>query len=100
MMATFLRKREQLHSFLVGLNVQQASPIAATRQNGATSDLLSAGSGEAHQRAIAALSQQIWKQATVLSIIDGFWLSFIAAALALCALVFVSRAPRGPLAPS
>lgn len=99
LMTTYLRKREQLHSFLIGLNVERGGDLAAAAMANVARHLTPFGQSTAQTRATALLAQQVQKQANVLSYIDGFWLTFIAALMALAALAFVTKPPQGPLIP-
>jgi DHA2 family multidrug resistance protein len=46
---------------------------------------------------MSLLGQQLQKQAYVLSYIDAFWLTFVCAVGGLVILIFVHKAPKGPL---
>ncbi|WP_448207598.1 MFS transporter [Azospirillum sp. sgz302134] len=88
---TFLRVREQFHSFTLGMNVASGDPETAQRLAGTTARLVgrSVGPGEAAERAAALLSSTVRGQAYVLAYIDGFvvigW--FIIGGLVLVALL-------------
>jgi DHA2 family multidrug resistance protein len=97
LMTTFLRKREQVHSFYVGLNVEKGTGVVTTLLNSYTKKFTPMGEASAQSRGVAILNQHIQTQANVLSFIDGFWLTFVAAILGLIILVFATRAPDGPL---
>ncbi len=97
LMTTYLRKQEQLHSYLSGLNLERGSQAATNAVSDMAHRLASAGSTVSQSRATSIISQHIQTQANVLSYIDAFWLTFFCAVGALAVLVFVQRAPRGPL---
>lgn len=101
LMATFLRHREQLHSYLLGLHVPAGG--------GRTEDALGLLSGVferdgASPQALAArsaltLNQLVSQQANVLAYIDGFQLTYWAALVALILVALMGKAPQGPLSP-
>lgn len=97
LMTTFLRKREQLHSFLLGLNVQRGGDLPTEAMATIAKRLASHGQVLSQSRATAVLNQAVAKQANVLSLIDGFWLTFWAAIAGLVTLILVSKAPQGPM---
>lgn len=101
MMATFLRHREQLHSYLLGLHV----PAGSYHTEGALGAIsqIFAGDGASPQalaaRSIASLSSVVSQQANVLAYIDGFQLTFWLALLGLLLLALLTPAPAGLLSP-
>jgi DHA2 family multidrug resistance protein len=97
LMTTFLRKREQVHSFFVGLNVEKGNGTVTGLLSNYTKKFTPFGESTAQSRGMTVLNQHIQAQANVLSFIDGFWLTFAAAIIGLIVLVFVTRAPEGPL---
>ncbi|NKK91106.1 MFS transporter [Rhizobium leguminosarum bv. viciae] len=97
LMATFLRKGEQLHSYLIGLNLERGSEESNVTIAALTHRLTSAGQAVAQSRATAVLAQQMQRQANVLSYIDAFWLTFFCAMGGVVILAFVGKAPKGPL---
>lgn len=99
LMTTFLRKREQLHSFLTGLNVERGSEATTSALATLTHKFQAFGQAAAQLRGLSSLTQRVQAQANVLSYIDGFWLTFYAALLGLVLLVFVTRPAHGPLTP-
>jgi DHA2 family multidrug resistance protein len=54
----------------------------------------------ASARALGTLSARVAREANVLAYIDGFWLCFWLAIVALALVVPITRAPPGPLAPA
>jgi DHA2 family multidrug resistance protein len=97
LMTTYIRKGEQFHSYLVGLNLQRGSEPTVTAIAALARKLASLGQSPSQDRAITLLGQQVQRQANVLSYIDAFWLTFFCAFIALAILVFVQQAPKGPL---
>jgi DHA2 family multidrug resistance protein len=100
LMTTFLRKREQLYSFLIGLNVEKGGDLPVAALSGLTRRLAPLGQATAQLRGTGILGQAVQRQANVLSFIDGFWVTFWAAAAGLVVLAFVTKAPPGPLTKS
>ncbi len=98
LMTTHLRKGEQLHSYLTGLNVERGSEASVSALAALAHKVAGAGAALSQSRATAVLSQQVQKQANVLSYIDAFWLTFFCAIGGLVILAFVTRAPKGPMA--
>ncbi len=98
LMTTYLRKGEQLHSYLTGLNLERGSEASVAAISALAGKMAGAGSAVAQSRATAVLAQQVQKQANVLSYIDAFWLTFFCAVGGLVILAFVTKAPKGPLA--
>nr|WP_246500096.1 MFS transporter [Azospirillum soli] len=94
---TFLRVREQFHSFTLGLHVPAGDPAVTRRLAGTAARLLgqSVGEPEAAERAAALLARTVRGQAYVLATIDGFvvigWL--IVVGLLLIALLRPAPAP-------
>ncbi|EWY39717.1 major facilitator transporter [Skermanella stibiiresistens SB22] len=73
-MQTFVRVREQFHSFSLGMNVQGADPDTIHRLAGYTARVASrsVGNPEASERALSLLGSLVRGQAYVLAYIDGF----------------------------
>ncbi|MRG57764.1 MFS transporter [Phyllobacterium sp. SYP-B3895] len=86
-MATWIRQREQLHSYLIGLHV--------------TSGRVGPGTGgtqfDAAKRSIGVLASVIQREANVQAYIDGFWVAFLAAIVGLFAVALMAPSPRHPL---
>ncbi|MBB3771717.1 DHA2 family multidrug resistance protein [Angulomicrobium tetraedrale] len=101
-MATFLRHREQLHSYLLGLHV----PAGGDHTEKALAQLGSAFSADgASPNALAArstmsLHQLVSQQANVLAYIDGFQLTYWIALIGLILVALLKAAPAGPLVPA
>ncbi|MBP2485602.1 DHA2 family multidrug resistance protein [Rhizobium leguminosarum] len=97
LMTTYLRKSEQLHSYLTGLNVERGSEASVSALSALSQKMASAGQAIAQSRGLTVLGQHVQKQANVLSFIDAFWLTFFCAVGGLVILAFVTKAPKGPL---
>jgi DHA2 family multidrug resistance protein len=97
LMTTYLRKSEQLHSYLTGLNVERGSEASVSALSALSQKMASAGQAIAQSRGLTVLGQHVQKQANVLSFIDAFWLTFFCALGGLVILAFVTKAPKGPL---
>jgi DHA2 family multidrug resistance protein len=96
-MATWIRQREQLHSYLIGLHVTGTTPdwnsllVALGHGTGADSAHVEA------TRGIGVLAGLIQREANVQAYIDGFWITFAAAILGLFVVSLMSRSPEHPL---
>ena len=58
------------------------------------------GAATAPARAVGSLSALVARESNVLAYIDGFWLTFWIAILALGVVAFITRAPPGPFTPA
>jgi DHA2 family multidrug resistance protein len=100
-MATFLRHREQLHSYLLGLHV----PAGGAHTEGALgllSHVFSADGASPQAlaaRSAASLASLVSQQANVLAYIDGFQVTFWVALIGLVLLALLGPAPPGILVP-
>ncbi|KAA0697228.1 MFS transporter [Neorhizobium sp. P12A] len=100
-MATFVRQREQLHSYLIGLHVTGTTP-------GWSSLLLQLGAGsasggsqaEAIKRGLGNLAGIVQREANVQAYIDGFWITFLAAIVGLVVVSLMAPSPAHPLTAS
>jgi DHA2 family multidrug resistance protein len=94
-MAHFIAVREQLHSNLLGLHVQQGNWIddAALGQLTAGLYAKSAGLPAATGRAVGLISGRVRLQAYTLTFIDGFHLVAWACVVALLLIVLLRKAP-------
>jgi DHA2 family multidrug resistance protein len=95
-MATWIRQREQLHSYLIGLHVTAGTP-------GSNSMLATLGSGaggsqvDPVKRGIGVLAGLVQREANVQAYIDGFWVAFLAAIIGLFVVALMTRSPTHPL---
>jgi DHA2 family multidrug resistance protein len=85
-MATWVRQREQLHSYLIGLHLTKGSPGAP-----------GASQFDAAKRSIGVLASVIQREANVQAYIDGCWVAFFAAIVGLCAVALMAPSPGHPL---
>ena len=90
-MTRFLSVREKFHSNLLGLYVQAGAWLTDERLRLLSRGLApeSAGSEEAHNRALEILNRQIGAQSYTLAISDGFILIGWMAALYLLLMLFL-----------
>ena len=101
-MTTWLRVRQQVHSNLVGLHVSAGDAemaqtlgrlIGRFAEHGAAAE-------SALARATGAVASIVRREANVLSIIDGFQVTFWAAIAGLLLISLTRAAPKGPLTPA
>jgi len=100
LMGTWLRVREQIHSFYIGQNLEigDVNVVRALKQ---LADHFAAhGAGLAQARAVGTLASFVQREANVLAYIDGFWLCFWLAMAALGFIALITRAPPGPFTPA
>ncbi|MFT0862623.1 MFS transporter [Ancylobacter sp. G4_0304] len=101
LMATLLRMREQLHSYLLGLHIPASAAETAHAIAGFAAPFAGAG-GSAHlaqARGVAALAATVSREANVLAYIDAFQISYWGALAGLLMVALLGAAPRGPLSP-
>jgi MFS transporter, DHA2 family, multidrug resistance protein len=97
---TLARVREQIASNLIGLHVQlgDAQALERVRRYGAlTTHAIDPGG--ALNRGRLLLAATVRSAATTQSVIDGFYVVAVLAAIALLIVVFRSAAPQGPASP-
>jgi DHA2 family multidrug resistance protein len=100
LMGTWLRVREQIHSNYLGDHIENGS-VDVTRMIKQLADSFADhGAATAPARAVGALAARVQREANVLAYIDGFWLSFWLAMLALFFVALFRRAPPGPFTPA
>jgi DHA2 family multidrug resistance protein len=100
LMGTWLRVREQIHSNYLGVHVQNGT-FDVTRLLKQLGDYFAShGAGAASARALGTLSARVQREANVLAYIDGFWLCFWLAMVALFCVALMTRAPPGPFTPA
>jgi len=100
LMGTWLRVREQIHSFYIGQNLEigDVNVVHALKQ---LADHFAAhGAGLAQARAVGTLASYVAREANVLAYIDGFWLCFWLAISGLGFIALITRAPPGPFTPA
>jgi DHA2 family multidrug resistance protein len=99
LMATWLRVREQIHSNFIGQHLADGSAEVSRILQQLSAGFAGHGAAAAPARALGTLSALVQREANVLAYIDGFWLTFWLAMIALGFVSLMSRAPPGPLAP-
>jgi DHA2 family multidrug resistance protein len=110
-MVHFIAQREKLHSYLLGLHVQQGNWIANATIQQLTAGLFGKSSGlaAASGRAVGLLSGRIRLQAYILTFNDGFHLIAWACVLLMLVIALLHRVPlsyghftqlRSPTAPN
>jgi MFS transporter, DHA2 family, multidrug resistance protein len=98
LMGTWLRVREQIHSNFIGQYLANGSAHVARILRQLTESFASHGA-TAPARALDTLSALVARESNVEAYIDGFWLTFWLAMLALGLTALITRAPPGPFAP-
>ncbi|MBB3452769.1 DHA2 family multidrug resistance protein [Rhizobium sp. BK313] len=97
-MATWIRQREQLHSYLLGLHVTNgASDLSSTLTALGSGSGTSASQLDSARRGVGLLATIVQREANVLAYIDGFWIAFSAAIVGMCTVALMARAPPHPL---
>jgi MFS transporter, DHA2 family, multidrug resistance protein len=96
LMGTWLRVREQIHSNFLGQHVENGAVDVSRLLQQLTAGFASHGAGSAPARALGSLSALVAREANVLAYIDGFWLTFWLAIVALGFVSLMTRAPPGP----
>jgi DHA2 family multidrug resistance protein len=100
LMGTWLRVREQIHSNYLGQHIENGS-VDVTRMIKQLADgFADHGAATASARAVGTLAARVQREANVLAYIDGFWLSFWLAMVALFFVALIRRAPPGPFTPA
>ena len=94
-MVHFIAQREKLHSYLLGLHVQQGNWIADANIRQLTAGLFAKSSGlaDASGRAVGLLSGRIRLQAYILTFNDGFHLVAWACVLVMLVVALVRSVP-------
>ncbi|MGY4255698.1 DHA2 family multidrug resistance protein [Bradyrhizobium sp. USDA 4516] len=100
LMGTWLRVREQIHSNYLGQHVQNGDIDVVNLLKRLAGEFSGHGIGTATGRAVGTLAALVQREANTLAYIDGFWLCFWLAILALVLVAFITRAPQGPLSPA
>jgi MFS transporter, DHA2 family, multidrug resistance protein len=100
LMGTWLRVREQIHSNFIGQHVAGGSFDVDRILKQLSAGFAGHGAATAPARALGTLSALVQREANVLAYIDGFWLTFWIAMIALGLVALITRAPPGPFTPS
>ena len=101
LMATLLRRREQLHSYLIGLDVPAPSAAVARAIEGYAAPFVarSGSYGLAAERGVMSLADTVAREATVLAYIDAFQVTVWGSLIGIVLVAALGEAPRGPLSP-
>jgi DHA2 family multidrug resistance protein len=100
LMGTWLRVREQIHSNYLGQYVADGSANVAQILKHLDASFAGHGTGTAPGRALGTVAALVQREANVLAYIDGFWLTFWIAIVALGFVALMTRAPQGPFSPA
>jgi MFS transporter, DHA2 family, multidrug resistance protein len=100
LMGTWLRVREQIHSNYLGQYVADGSAHVAQLLKHLGAGFVGHGTGTAPGRALGTVAALVQREANVLAYIDGFWLTFWIAIVALGFVALMTRAPQGPFTPA
>jgi DHA2 family multidrug resistance protein len=100
LMGTWLRVREQIHSNYLGQHIADGGANVVQFLKHLGNAFASYGPGAAQGRALGTLAALVQREANVLAYIDGFWLTFWLAILALGFVTLMTRAPPGPFTPA
>jgi MFS transporter, DHA2 family, multidrug resistance protein len=100
LMGTWLRVREQIHSNFLGQHLANGSADVARVLKQLSESFASHGAATAPARALGSLSALVQRESNVLAYIDGFWLTFWIAIVALGFVILITRAPPGPFTPA
>ena len=100
LMGSWLRVREQVHSNFIGQHLENGSSDVARILGQLTNSFASHGAAAAPARALESLSALVQRESNVLAYIDGFWLTFWLAMIALGLVALITRAPPGPFTPA
>jgi DHA2 family multidrug resistance protein len=98
-MGTWLRVREQIHSNFLGQHLANGSADVSRILQQLSGSFASHGAAAAPARALGTLSALVQRESNVLAYIDGFWLTFWLAMIALGFVSLMTRAPPGPFSP-
>ncbi len=99
LMGTWLRVREQVHSYYLGLHVESGSADVSQMLKGFSNYFAGDNAGSAAARAVELLASLVQREANVLAYIDAFWLCFWFAVAGLVVTALITRAPPGPFTP-
>ena len=100
LMGTWLRVREQIHSNYIGQHIESGGYNVTRMLKQLADSFASHGAATAPARALSSLSALVAREANVLAYIDGFWLTFWLAMIALAFVALMTRAPPGPFTPT
>lgn len=96
-MVTWIRQREQLHSYLIGLHVTGTTPGWGTTLSQLASSTGIEAKADVAKRGIGALTTIVQREANVAAYIDGYWITFAAAVTGLIVVALMKPSPSHPL---
>lgn len=101
LMTTFVRHREQLHSYLLGLHLPAGGAQVTEALAGFTAPFARAvpSAGLAAERGLLSLAAVVAREARVLAYVDAFQVSFWGSVAGLTLVACLGAAPPGPLVP-
>ena len=100
LMGTWLRVREQIHSNYTGQHLADGAANVTQFLKALGNGFASHGLGTAPGRALGTLAALVQRESNVLAYIDGFWLTFWIAIVALGFVALMTRAKPGPFTPA
>src|SRR6202043_704656 len=100
LMGTWLRVREQIRSNFIGQHVAGGSFDVGRILKQLSERFAGHGAAAAPARALGTLTALVQREANVLAYIDGFWLTFWIAIIALGFVALMTKAPPGPFTPA
>jgi DHA2 family multidrug resistance protein len=96
-MVTWIRQREQLHSYLIGLHVSGTTPGWGTTLSQLASSMGMESKANVAKRGIGVLATIVQREANVAAYIDGYWITFAAAVAGLIVVALMKPSPSHPL---
>jgi len=96
-MVTWIRQREQLHSYLIGLHVTGTTPGWGTTLSQLASSMGMESKADVAKRGIGVLTTIVQREANVAAYIDGYWITFAAAVAGLIVVALMKPSPAHPL---
>jgi MFS transporter, DHA2 family, multidrug resistance protein len=100
LMGTWLRVREQIHSNFLGQHLANGSADVVRVLKHLSEGFAGHGAATAPARALGSLLALVQRESNALAYIDGFWLTFWIAVIALGFVVLMTKAPPGPFTPA
>jgi MFS transporter, DHA2 family, multidrug resistance protein len=99
LMTTWLRIREQIHSFYLGQHVVSGRADVTQMLDQLSAGLAARSGSSASARATATLASLMHREANVLSYADGFWFTFYIAVFGIALVATIGKLPAGPFTP-
>lgn len=98
---TFIRMREQLYSYLIGVHVQRGAALAegTATQLAAPFSGRQTGLGDSSVQGLGVLALRVQRQAYVLAYVDAFWLIAWVLLAGILLVLLLPRSPPNPLTP-